>query len=201
MLPDFFQTRESLTITKPNQREMSIFWTALGDLLREIPQGQIVDCFTGASGLYLYPDDLRSRVVGVDRSVFQLRNLQSQLLVSETYPPKTIEALPGNFPFPDSSVAAVVAVRGVRYLEWDENRSFTTEAFRILQPGGPLIILDYSTVDIDEGFNHSVIRKLEKLFFDPTTYGRMIEALGFRDVKAQYNYLPELRMHLVSARK
>ncbi|PIY72568.1 hypothetical protein COY87_00250 [Candidatus Roizmanbacteria bacterium CG_4_10_14_0_8_um_filter_33_9] len=201
MLPDYFRRPESLTITKLDQREIGAFRIALEDLLNTIPQGPIIDCFTGACGLYLYPDDLRKRVIGVDSSSFQLRELRSQLLTTETYSPKIIEAYCDNLPFVNESAAAAVAVRGVRYLNWAENRSFTAEAQRILRPDGLLVILDYPTVDLDGAFDLPDIRNLEKIYFDPTKWGEMARELGFRDIVALYNYLPEMRINLVTARK
>ena len=70
-----------------------------------------------------------------------------------------------------------------------------------MRPDGLLVILDYPTVDLDGAFDLPDIRNLEKIYFDPTKWGEMARELGFRDIVALYNYLPEMRINLVTARK
>jgi SAM-dependent methyltransferase len=77
----------------------------------------------------------QTRAVGVDIAAPQIEYARQH------YPSKIFLTIkPGPLPFPDSSFSTVSCIEVVEHLSWETDISTLQELYRVLQPGGKLIL-------------------------------------------------------------
>ncbi len=116
-------------------------------LLETIPggPGEMVDvyCRTALSALTLLPERPQLTWLGVDRSSERLSVAKSELAVQPGHLLDRVTLTtgePSTLPIGDESVDYVVAVRALAHQP--DTRPFFTEAYRVLRPGGRLIVAE-----------------------------------------------------------
>ena len=123
---------------------VDVYWRrrALDCALETSPQ-RILDLATGTGDFALAAARLRpQQVVGVDMAVEMLRLGAAK--VAAKRPPMSLELLVGDaeqLPFQDASFDLVTGAFGVR--NFGHIPSGLAEAYRVLKPGGQLLVLDF----------------------------------------------------------
>lgn len=106
------------------------------------PETDVLDIGIGTGNLAAKLQRLRCRITGVDQSEAMLRKAREKL------PGATL--LPGHFlalPLPDQSVDTIVSTYALHHLAEEEKQLAVVEMFRVLRPGGAIIIGDNMFLD------------------------------------------------------
>jgi SAM-dependent methyltransferase len=119
----------------------------LDDLRRELPQGIVVDlgCGYGRVAKYLLPERAYDLYIGVDSSRTMLRlfhDRYSRSPAEQKTPVALIRSSIDNTLLKDDSADAVFSCAVLLHNPKKASRMALREAFRILKPGGKLILLD-----------------------------------------------------------
>ncbi len=161
---------------------MDLYWRrrALNRVRCQAPQ-QILDLATGTADFALAATRKHPRrVVGVDVAIDMLRLGTAKL--RRRNPPVPVRLLGGdaeNLPFRDRSFDLVVAAFGVR--NFGHIPTGLAEAWRVLRPGGELLILDFSEPETP------LFRQLYRFYFT-----RILPLVGglVSGERQAYAYLP-----------
>ncbi|MSR83790.1 MAG: bifunctional demethylmenaquinone methyltransferase/2-methoxy-6-polyprenyl-1,4-benzoquinol methylase UbiE [Candidatus Latescibacteria bacterium] len=161
---------------------MDLYWRrrALNRVRCQAPQ-QILDLATGTADFALAATRKHpQRVVGVDVAVDMLRLGAAKL--GRRIPPVPVQLLGGdaeNLPFRDRSFDLVIAAFGVR--NFGHIPTGLAEAWRVLRPGGELLILDFSEPETP------LFRQLYRFYFT-----RILPLVGglVSGQRQAYAYLP-----------
>jgi len=172
---DFLNHMLSLNVDK-NWRRKAI------RTLMPIHPKQILDVATGTGDLAIAALSLNpDHVTGVDVSAGMLevgRKKIVKMRLGERI--SFVEASCENLPFPESSFDAAMVAFGVRnFTDPDQG---LRELFRVLRPGGKLVILEFSLPE------HKWLKALYRIYFH-----RILPLIGkvFSKDLAAYRYLPE----------
>jgi MPBQ/MSBQ methyltransferase len=138
-------------------------------------EGPLLDvgCGLGGTSAYLSRHFPPSRVYGINVSDYQIAKCRVRV------PDAHFEVMPAErMRFPDATFDAVVSVEAA--LHFKGRREFLSEAWRVLKPGGEIVVADMVFNDEPRAFRKVLAG--QELYADLPAYGALWQECGFPDV-------------------
>ena len=122
-------------------------------------------------------------VIGLDPSIGMLREARKSSC------DKLVRGVGEHLPFPDATFDVVWAIESVCYA-WDK-ADFTKEAFRVLKPGGKLVVADFFSTPVQPGSPEDMLMKkwtdswAIKSYATVNEFQNALSVVGFQNIRDQ----------------
>lgn len=135
-----------------------------------------VGCGLGGTSAYLARHFPPSAVYGINVSDYQIAQCRARV------PEAHFEVMPAErMGFPDGTFDAVVSVEAAMHFKG--RRDFLREAWRVLKPGGEIVVADMVFNDEPRAFRKVLAG--QELYADLAAYGALWQECGFPDVQME----------------
>lgn len=135
-----------------------------------------VGCGLGGTSAYLARHFPPSAVYGINVSDYQIAQCRARV------PEAHFEVMPAErMRFPDGTFDAVVSVEAAMHFKG--RRDFLREAWRVLKPGGEIVVADMVFNDEPRAFRKVLAG--QELYTDLAAYGALWQECGFPDVQME----------------
>lgn len=141
-------------------------------------EGPVLDvgCGLGGTSAYLARRFPPSRVHGINVSDFQIAQCRARM------PEAHFEVMPAErMRFPDGTFDAVVSIEAA--LHFKGRRDFLSEAWRVLKPGGEIVVADMVFNEEPRAFPKVLAG--QELYADLSAYDALWQGCGFADVQLE----------------
>ena len=141
-------------------------------------EGPLLDvgCGLGGTSAYLARHFPPSAVYGINVSDYQIAQCRARV------PEAHFEVMPAErMRFPDGTFDAVVSVEAAMHFKG--RRDFLREAWRVLKPGGEIVVADMVFNDEPRAFRKVLAG--QELYADLAAYGALWQECGFSDVQME----------------
>lgn len=153
----------------------------------------MLDIGCGIGLLHPYLDGLSNRIVGVDLSEDAISTARTKNFKNE-YHRYDGDALP----FEASQFDIALAVTVMHHVPIDRWSVFVAEAYRVLKPGGALIVIEHNPLN---PLTRLAVNRCEfdadAILLSARTTMKLLRAAGFRDVKSDYIFFTPFKVELV----
>lgn len=178
------------------------------DIIREC-SGPILDLGCGSGNDTLYLINKGKKVISCDQSPSVVKNIAKNF--PEVYDVKCFNMLDG-FPFEDNTFEVIIADLCLHYFLEADTVRIISDIYRILKPGGHLILRVNSTDDVLHGAGRGIEREHHVYEFEDQTIKRFFDEEDirhfFKDFETEYlnkeimtRYELEKKLYRVCLRK